>query len=113
MAEGHGGSERGAVRVPTRLPWLRPEPEDHASGAQLAADREVPWAGGGIFAHTRRATEILTYLSGAVGIILLWSLWRQHLVSQRPLWLLLVVLAAAGGVGWVGDTFHRAERSTR
>src|ERR1700722_8402803 len=121
MAEGRGlkqeRAEHGPIRVPARLPRLRPEPESESgsspAGNTSSVGGSVGWVHRNARRPTTRATEILTYLCGAVGIVLLWSLWRAHLVSQRPLWLLLLVLVCSAGVGWAGDAVQRSHRSTR
>ena len=48
-----------------------------------------------------------------VGILELWLLGRTHVVAERPLWLLLAVLAASAGAGWVGDMVYRSHPSTK
>jgi diguanylate cyclase (GGDEF)-like protein len=116
MAEGLGlkqeRTEHGSIRVPARLPRLRPEPESEAVHGPVVTTSSDPRGLRSVRRPTSRATEILTYLCGAIGIVLLWSLWRAHLVSQRPLWLLLLVLFFAAGVGWLGDAVQRSHRST-
>jgi diguanylate cyclase (GGDEF)-like protein len=117
MAEGLGleqkRAEHGPIRVPARLPRLRPEPESQPGAPPIATSSAAGWVHRSVRRPTSRATEILTYLCGAIGIVLLWSLERAHLVSERPLWLLLLVLVGSAAVGWAGDAVQRSHRSTR
>ncbi len=105
--------EPGSVRTLMRLPRGRPEP-DRPSPRQRPRDGSEPdWEPRNARGPTRRRTEILTYASGVVGILELWLLGRAHVVAERPLWLLLAVLAGAAGIGWVGDMVYSTHPSTK
>ena len=106
-------TEQGSVRTLMRLPRLRPEPDEPPSGEHSRVGEETNWEPSNARGPTRRRTEILTYTSGVVGILELWALGRTHVVSERPLWLLLAVLAGAAGAGWIGDSVYRAHPSTK
>ena len=106
-------TEQGSVRTLMRLPRLRPEAADATPGEHPRAGEETNWEPSNARGPTRRRTEILTYASGVFGIFELWVLGRTHVVSERPLWLLLAVLAGAAGAGWAGDSVYRAHPSTK
>lgn len=111
MTDVEGRTDEGAVRTMMRLPRLRPEPNPAPSSEHPRVATEGDWEPRNARGPTRRRTEIFTYVSGVVGILGMWALGRAHLVAQRPLWLLLVVLAGAGVSGWIGDTVHHSHRS--
>ncbi len=106
-------AEQGAVRTLMRLPRLRPEPDESPEGDHSRVILEADWEPSNARGPTRRRTEILTYASGVVGIFELWILGRTHVVADRPLWLLLAVLAGSAAAGWIGDKVYRSHPSTK
>ncbi|MGO9344367.1 MAG: diguanylate cyclase domain-containing protein [Acidimicrobiales bacterium] len=113
MTEEQERAEFGAVRTLMRLPRLRPEPDQPAAEEHPRITSEADWEPSNARGPTRKRTEILTYASGVIGILELWLLGRTHVVAERPLWLLLAVLAGAAGAGWVGDMFYRSHPSAK
>jgi diguanylate cyclase (GGDEF)-like protein len=113
MTDEQGRTEPGSVRTLMRLPRLRPDPDQRALEEQPRTNLESDWEPSNARGPVRKRTEILTYASGVIGILELWVLGRTHVVAERPLWLLLAVLAGAAGFGWVGDMVYRTHPSTK
>ena len=102
------GTEQGGLKT-VRLPPLRP-----GMTAATGSERRVAehaWQPASPKGASMRRTEMLIYLCGAVGLLELWALGRVHVILERPIWLLLVVLAASCAAGWFGDRTYRSHPS--
>src|SRR5580704_1844603 len=106
MTHGRVQTEIAPVGTLKRVRPPNPEPEQSLHDERPGASPGSDWQPRNSRGPTRKRTEILTYASGVVGILELWLLGRTHVVAERPLWLLLAVLAGAAGTGWVGDKFY-------
>jgi diguanylate cyclase (GGDEF)-like protein len=113
MTHGQVRTELGPVGTLRPAHGPRPEPEQSLNDERPSVSPEPVWQPRNSRGPTRKRTEILTYASGVVGILELWLLGRTHVVAERPLWLLLAVLAGTAGTGWVGDKVYRSHPSTR
>lgn len=71
MTEGGERTDQVAVRTLVRLPRLRSDPETELPKSQLRFVRETGWEPRNAQGPTRRRTEVLTYLSGLVGILVM------------------------------------------